>query len=96
MIPYHPILLTKYTNLLTKHGELDLEDVLRFVKSYINSLARAAQDTNMLYHCLIGSLSKVVRMKVMAWEDQYKIKGRTSGNFSSILSYVKATWIARQ
>ena len=54
MIPDHPIFTTKYTNLLTNHGELDLEDVLRFEKSYINSLTRAAQDTNMLYHCLIG------------------------------------------
>ena len=53
MIPDQPILPTKYTNLLTNHIELDLEDVLRFEKSYINSPTRAAQDTNMLYHCLI-------------------------------------------
>ena len=53
MIPDHPILPTKYTNLLTNHGKLDLEDVLRFEKSYINSPTCAAQDTNMLYHCLI-------------------------------------------
>ena len=70
MIPDHPILPTKYTNLLTNHGGLDLEDVLRFENSYINSLTREAQDTNMLYHCLTGSLSKVGRKKVMVWEDQ--------------------------
>ena len=80
MIPYHPIFPTKYTNLLTKHVELDLEDVLRFEKSYINSPTRATQYTNMLYHSLIGSLSKVGRSKVMVWEDHYKIKGRPSGN----------------
>ena len=80
MILDHPILLTKYTNLLTNHVELDLEDILRFEKLYINSPTRAAQDTNMLYHCLISSLSKVGRTKVMVWEDQYKIKGRTSWN----------------
>ena len=67
-------------NLLTNHGELDLEDVLRFEKSYINLTAGAAQDTNMIYHCLVGFLSKVGRTKVMVWEDQYKIKGRPSGN----------------
>ena len=30
MIPDHPILPMKYTNLLTNHGELDLEDVIIF------------------------------------------------------------------
>ena len=80
MILDHPILPTKYANLLTNHGEFDLKDVLRFEKSYINSPTRAAQDTNMLYHCLIGSLSRIGRTKVMVWEDQYKIKGRPSGN----------------
>ena len=69
MIPDHPILPTKYTNLLTNHIELDLKDVLIFDKSYINSPTRAAQDTNMLYHCLIDSSSKVGRTKVMVWED---------------------------
>ena len=34
----------------------------------------------MLYHRLIGSLSKVVRMKVAIWEDKYKIKGKPSEN----------------
>ena len=70
MIPDHPIFPTKYMNLLTNHGELDLEDVLRFEKSYINLTAGAAQDTNMIYHCLIVSLSKVGRTKVMVCEDQ--------------------------
>ena len=50
----HPIIPTKYMNPLTNHGELDLEDVLRFEESYINTLTHAAQDTEILYHCLIG------------------------------------------
>ena len=80
MIPDHPILAMEYTNILTNHVELDLKDVLRFEKSYKNSPTRATQDTNMLYHFMIGSLSKVGRTKVMVWKDQYKIKGRPSGN----------------
>ena len=71
-----PITPTKYTNLLTNHGELYLEDVLKFEELYINTLTCAAQDTNMLYHCMIGSLSKSGRTKVMVWEEQYKIKGK--------------------
>ena len=58
-----PIATTKYKNLLTNHGELDLEDVLKFKESYINTSTRAAQEKNMLYHCLIGSLSKAGRTK---------------------------------
>ena len=80
MILDQPILPTKYTNLLTNHGEFKLKDIIIFEKSYINSLTRAAEDTTMLYNYLIGYLSKVGRTKVMVWEDQYKIKGRPSGN----------------
>ena len=79
-IPDHPITPTKYKNLLTNHEELDLDGVLRFEESYINTPTRAAQDMNMLHHCLIGSLSKGGRTKVMVWEEQYKIKGKPSGN----------------
>ena len=46
----------------------------------MNTPASAAQDTNMLYHCLIGSLPKSDRTKVTVWEEQYKIKGKPSGN----------------
>ena len=77
-IPDHPITPMKYTNLLMNHTELDIEDKLRFEESYINTTARATQDTNMLYHCLIDSLSKAGRTKVMVWEEQYKIKVRPS------------------
>ena len=79
-IPGDPIKTTKYTKILTNHGELNLEDILKFEESYINTLTRAAQDTNMLYHFLIGSLSKAGRKKVMVWEEKYKIKGKPSGN----------------
>ena len=55
---------------LTNHSELDLKGVIIFKKSYINSLTSGAQDTNMLYQCMIVSLSKVGRTKVMVWEYQ--------------------------
>ena len=34
----------------------------------------------MLYHCLIGSLSKAGGTKVMVWEEQYNINGKPSVN----------------
>ena len=67
-IPDNRIKTTKYTNLLTNHGKLNIEDVLKFEELYINTPTRAAQDTNMLYHCLIGLLYKAGRTKVMVWE----------------------------
>ena len=39
-----------------------------------------AQDTNMLYHCLINSLSKVGKAKVFVWNSQYKFNRLPSGN----------------
>ena len=41
---------------------------------------RAAQDTNMLYRCLINLLSKVWKAKVSVWNSQYKVNRIPSGN----------------
>lgn len=81
MIPENPADYdTTYTNLLTNHGQISLQRIRTFEESYINTPTRAAQDTDMLYHCLMSSLSKVGRTKVMIWEKQYKINDRASGN----------------
>ena len=81
MIPEDPTdPSTVYKNLLTNHGEITLEQVRRFEESYIMTATRAAQDTSMLYQCLMASLSKQGKTKIMVWEGQYKINGFTSGN----------------
>ena len=71
---------TDYKNLLTNHGEITLEQIRRFEASYIMTSMQAAQDTSMLYLCLMSSLSKQGKTKIMVWEQQYKINGFASGN----------------
>ena len=47
---------------------------------------RAAQDTNILYHCLINLPSKVWKAKVSVWNSQYKVNIQPSGNL--LLKYI--------
>ena len=51
-----------------------------FEESYINQAIRPAQDTAQLYQCLMASLSKEVKKKILIWEIQYTIHGLGSGN----------------
>ena len=71
---------TVYRNMKTKHGEITLEWVRRFEKYYTNDPSRAAQDAGMLYSCLMASLYKVGKTKIMVWGKQYKINGKGSGH----------------
>ena len=57
-----------------------LERVQQFEEYYTNDHSRAAQDSGMLYSCLMASLYKVGKTKIMVWEKQYKINGKGSGN----------------
>ena len=81
MIPEDPAnVSTVYRNLITNHGEITLERVRRFEEYYTNDPSRAAQDAGMLYSCLMASLYKVGKTKIMVWEKKYKINGKGSGN----------------
>ena len=81
MIPEeHTNVSTVYKNLITNHGEITLERVRIFDEYYTNEPSSAAQNAGMLYSCLMASLSKVGKTKIMVWEKQYKINGKGSGN----------------
>ena len=47
-----------------------VERVQRFEEYYTNDPIRAVQDLGMLYSCLMASLSKVGKTKIMVWEKQ--------------------------
>ena len=61
-------------NLLENYGTVTLEQVLASEKTYIAEQERKAQDTYMLYQCLMSSLSSEAKKKVMIWADQYQIE----------------------
>ena len=71
---------TDYVNLLKNHGEINLNMITNFEEKCIKKESRAAQDTNILYHCLINSFSKVGNAKVSMWKSQYKVNVLPLGN----------------
>jgi hypothetical protein len=66
-------------NLLTNYGEVYLEAVRAHESTYINGDTREAQNTNMLYKCLMASMSKEAKKKIQIWEDHYNVDGMASG-----------------
>ena len=78
-VPDDPLNPESYTSLINTHGEVSIEQIRAFEESYINSKTRPAQDTHMLYKCLMGSLSKVAKKKILIWSDQYTIGDKFSG-----------------
>ena len=61
-------------NLILNYGTLTLEQVIASEKRYIALEERKAQDTYMLYQCLMASLSSDAKKKVLIWSDQYQIE----------------------
>ena len=62
-----------FTSLLTHYGEIPIERVTRFERSYIGAQGRPAQDTLMLYKCLMNSISAEGKQKINIWARQYKL-----------------------
>ena len=60
-------------NLILNYGTITLDQVIESEKRYIALQQRKAQDTYMLYQCLMSSLSSDAKKKVMIWADQYQI-----------------------
>ena len=79
-IPDDPINPTEFKSLIDQHGEIELETIRNFEESYIGESVRPAQDTAQLYRCLMASLSKEGKKKILIWESQYTIDGMGSGN----------------
>ena len=69
--PYDPLSDTKF--LPTEYGQIDIETITKFEKSYLGKPIRPAQDSYMLYQCLLNSLSKEAKIKIQVWESEYII-----------------------
>ena len=67
-------------NLIRNHGTVSLERVRAFEELYIDRAVQPAQDTNMLYHCIMNSLSKTSKQKLNVWNNQFMIVKYPSGN----------------
>ncbi|KAI2496052.1 hypothetical protein MHU86_18473 [Fragilaria crotonensis] len=60
-------------NLIENYGTLTLEQVVISELQYIEEEGRPAQDTYMLYKCLMASLTTDAKKKVSIWSSQYRI-----------------------
>jgi hypothetical protein len=58
---------------LSNYGNLTLEQVVASEMMYINNAGRAAQDTYILYKCIMASLYAEAKKKVLIYSDQYMI-----------------------
>ena len=81
-IPDEPEDPTEFKSLIDHNGEILMESIRKFEETYIDSESRAAQDAAQLYRCLMTSMSKEGKRKILVWEDMYTIRGLGSGNFS--------------
>ena len=70
----------KFKLLIDNHGEIDIKDIRTFKDTYVRGQSRSAQDVAMLYRCLMNSISKEGKKKILVWEDQYQIGQYNSGN----------------
>ena len=80
-IPDDPAnVMSDTNNLIESYGIITIESVRAFETSYIGLPIRPAQDTYMLFKCLMNSISKEGKSKITIWKDQYHVKGYPSGN----------------
>lgn len=66
-------------SLLTQYGQISLDQIRAHAEIYINARSRAAQESMLLYECLMNSLSKAGINKVSVWENDYTVNGLPSG-----------------
>ena len=64
----------EYSNIIANYGTLTLEQVIVHERAYIGKTSRAAQDTYMLYQCLMSSLASDAKKRIMLWSEQYQIE----------------------
>ncbi len=79
-IPDDPQVPTKFKSILESHGEIDIDTTRAFEESYVAGQSRSAQDAAALYRCLMNSISKEGKKKILVWEDQYQVDTYGSGN----------------
>ena len=75
-----PDLNGNLTNLLTEYGTITMEQVQAHEESYLNTQTRNAQDSNLLYECIMNSISTEYKAKLNIWKNEYKCGNLPSGN----------------
>jgi hypothetical protein len=81
MIPEDPTSIDPVLHyLVDNYGVVSLARIQAFKEKYIDGKNRTTQDNYMLYKCLMNSISKERKNKILIWKLQYIVKSRLSGN----------------
>ena len=81
VIPTDAMDLNSDTNyLIDNYGMISLEEIRAFEETYITKPIRPAQDNFMMFKCLMNSISKEGKNKILIWKKQYSIANYSSGN----------------
>ena len=56
-----------------EYGTISIDSITNFERTYLGQELRTAQDSYMLYMCLLNSLTKEAKMKIQIWENEYII-----------------------
>ena len=67
-------------NLLMEYGTITLEQIREHEESYIATQSRNAQDANLLYECIMTSISSECKAKLTIWKCEYRCMNLPSGN----------------
>ena len=70
----HPATNLRY--LPREYGKISIESIAEFERTYLGQELRTAQDSYMLYMCLLNSLTKEAKMKIQIWESEYIIQNQ--------------------
>jgi hypothetical protein len=70
---------THRDNLLDSYGLISVGRVRIAETAYIHTESRAMQNTTMLYHCLMASLTEDAKNAIELWRDDYMVGGAESG-----------------
>jgi hypothetical protein len=66
-------------DIIHNYGQLTLQQVRDHASTYIDQHNRQAQNNAQLYHCLMNSLTKEAKAKVMIWRRDYTVLNELSG-----------------
>lgn len=73
----HP--LDDIDNLITSYGTITVERVRKHAATYVKRENRAAQDSRMMYHCIMASLTKEAKERIVLHKRHYTVDGQASG-----------------
>ena len=67
-------------SILTEYGTITMDQIRAHEETYIATQSRNAQDTNLLYKCIMNSISIECKAKLTIWKQEYKCRQLPSGN----------------